>query len=1026
MQEKLQATELKNNRPDYSVVTFYIDSQQKNLQGQWEWELQTDALYCSDVMSFPPDFEGTKSIIHPDDLAQVKEALSIVPDIVLSRLNFRIITTYGEVKSVKGKAVSLAKGEVLQSPEVQPWERAVQKMAARKEASFFKLRHHLADAAEKIFDTATWYYNKNTGDTWYSDAVFLLHGQQPQSLNAHLHTFQGFIHPEDKVVVADALEHAISAELPLHLEYRIVQPNGSGRYLRQILQRMFNEEGQVLMVGLITDHSDVDALRTEMDRAHEEMRQQRLVVQYAEKQVGAGYWLMNLVTRKVAFSENYSRIFGVRQPFVPSHKTFFSLVHPDDAALVEDAVDRMYREHVLPETEFRIIRPDGRQRHLHMSGKLATQNSNELMMMGIVLDITTRKANEESIRELVHKQTLQSGLAQLAEETAGMGSVVWFANDTMHWSDGFYRLLGYKPGSVEPSFRVWQKSIYPQELKMFNEGVAAALNNEPVESLQFRIISKAGIRHLKLTFRGMINGDQTALMGLVQDVTGSMGLKQQASASELYTALLENISRDLVLLTNTEHLIIRCNDGVGAKTGLEKGDVLHRNLFDVFPALKEETFFAQLQTALAGRETSSDKIRNSYLPRWHRYRLVPYKDDEGKVLGVLHVVQDISKHLELQQQLGERLAFIENLLDATVDRIVVLDHNMNYLYWNPVAENYYGLSKQQVLGKSILEVFSAFRNDPTYQEFRRVLKGETVHMPAGPIGDETGAYFETYLIPVQNDEGQVIAVLWIAHDLSRERQFQHQLQHSLAVLQQTEDLVQTGSWEYNYHSGAFTWSAGMYRMLNIPIGTEVQPHLYVELATEACKEAAARVVAQLTEGRQPFEETLHLVVNGAEKVVRIKASLIADEQGRPQKMIGVDLDITSIWQTEQKVRDTEHIVQQTTLMSPDAIMIYNLEAMQPRYLNGQLSQWTGYSQEQLLEMGFEGRIQLVHPNDRERLVQFNTELLQAGDTDIKMVDYRLCVAEKIIWVRNRSRVFSRNKAGAPVQLLTILQLLSNN
>ena len=63
--------------------------------------MQTDAVFCSDVMLPPPEhFVGTSGIVHPDDLQTVKEDLLFGKRI--NELKFRMITTYGEVKEISG------------------------------------------------------------------------------------------------------------------------------------------------------------------------------------------------------------------------------------------------------------------------------------------------------------------------------------------------------------------------------------------------------------------------------------------------------------------------------------------------------------------------------------------------------------------------------------------------------------------------------------------------------------------------------------------------------------------------------------------------------------------------------------------------------------------------------------------------------------------------------------------------------------------------------------------------------------
>jgi PAS domain S-box-containing protein len=128
------------------------------------------------------------------------------------------------------------------------------------------------------------------------------------------------------------------------------------------------------------------------------------------------------------------------------------------------------------------------------------------------------------------------------------------------------------------------------------------------------------------------------------------------------------------------------------------------------------------------------------------------------------LLRNITEAVRLEDQLNHRLLFIERLLESTVDRIVVLDRQMNCLYWNKKAEEHYGLLKTEVLGKNIIQVSSTLKNVPSMHEFRKALKGEKIYIPGGKNNDDT-KYEETYIIPI-TDQKEVTSVLWIVHNLS--------------------------------------------------------------------------------------------------------------------------------------------------------------------------------------------------------------------------------------------------------------------
>jgi PAS domain S-box-containing protein len=185
---------------------------------------------------------------------------------------------------------------------------------------------------------------------------------------------------------------------------------------------------------------------------------------------------------------------------------------------------------------------------------------------------------------------------------------------------------------------------------------------------------------------------------------------------------------------------------------------------------------------LKGEKINTQGNKSHLGKGYYNLHMMPLWDEEQtEIIGIVQIIHDVTKEYELRKNLSERLNFISSLLEASVDRVIALDRNMNYLYWNKKAEEYYSLKKDEVIGKNILELFPGFINDPSYTEFRTVLRGEIVHMTANKNLEVRKGNFETYLVPIKDEEEEVSGVLWITHDLINEYELQthHNSEHEI-------------------------------------------------------------------------------------------------------------------------------------------------------------------------------------------------------------------------------------------------------
>lgn len=1257
MQELKKKSGLKTDALQRKTVTIFLQSDFFALTGTWHWDFHADAVFCSDVMlSIPMEFTGVKSIFHPDDLPKIMEQIEAGG--LIPYMEFRIITTYGEVRTITGEDVTIEEKQDMQ-PVKWVFDKEAKSLLWRKEYGQLQLLQEIYEKSERFTGSGIWFYNTATNETWYSNFVFRIFELPPNSLNAHRNTFSSFIHPEDREAVEEYIDKAYKQRAPLHIEYRIRTASGE-KYIRYTSQWFFSSKGETVLSGTIQDITDQKSLYSQnelLERTVAVFKQQQV---FDEQQANLAHWQVDLVTRKSIYSDHFYRLFGLKpQPVSSTFNTFINYVHHEDRQAVEEAYKAMLYEHRAPELEYRVIRSDGKIRFLVQKARLMTYG-NEIIMAGTLQDITVQKMLEKKLAELSGKSALKKFVQEHTEQTAGAGSWVWNTDTGKTTSsESFYRMLGLKPNAGELTQKQLLSFVHPEDQERFTREISLVQEEGKDAACTIRFVQQGQVRHMKVSFRQWKTEEGHFMVGTVQDISKEYLLQQQLNHhTQLVEALTQNIL-DRLIITDTNHTVLVWNGQCEKIYGIPKEEAVGRNFFDVFPELRSEEEMRLLNAVLKGESITSRANRSVVGKGYYDLHVTPLWNIEGKeVAGIIHIIHDVTKEVELRQHLNERLSFIENLVESSVDRIIAMDRNLNYLVWNKKCEEHYGLRKEEVIGKNVLEVFPNAQDTPAYYEFRKVLKGETIFIPASREAGRSN-YNEVYLIPVKDEKEQIVAVLWIQHDLSNEfdlinqqkksadivnalnenyfeldaayrlvymnpkaedffglqneeargelfwelmpgvmgspihtaireamqtqkpirgeyilpvndtvvfssivpsdegvgviffdlgglkeaeqkvqesrdllqavfdasldgiillqtvrdsrgaiedyevvlsnrvtrewngrdliglkyfetfpsarsiglfegfaevmetgaplhreifyqgeiaskwyritavkigdglvataediterKKAEEEVHKNLSILRYTEYLSQTGNWEYNVHSGELTWSEGMYRMFGLAQGKEVRPGTYVEAAVEEDRGLAKGIMDKLEKGHDAFEEILRIRKGESIRRIKSKGSVVYGENGAVQKMIGVDIDVTEVYAAREKLKEHQELLQQTTMATPDAITIYELENKQPYYLNNCLSEWTGKNNEELVQMGHQGRLSLVHPDDRSKLIDFNDSMLHAGDGEVRLMEYRLQTEKGLFWIRNRAKVFKRNESGTPTHILSVLQ-----
>jgi PAS domain S-box-containing protein len=157
-----------------------------------------------------------------------------------------------------------------------------------------------------------------------------------------------------------------------------------------------DEKGEIIQFVYI--YRDI----TEHKGAEEALRESERLLACSQEISHLGSWELDLVNKKLTWSDEVYRIFGLQpQEFGATYEAFLEAIHPDDRAAVDTAYSGSLREgRDTYEIEHRIIRKsDGEIRIVHEKCEHIRDSSGQIIKsVGMVQDITERKRLQDVVK----------------------------------------------------------------------------------------------------------------------------------------------------------------------------------------------------------------------------------------------------------------------------------------------------------------------------------------------------------------------------------------------------------------------------------------------------------------------------------------------------------------------------------------------------------------------------------------------------------------------------------------------------
>jgi len=207
--------------------------------------------------------------------------------------------------------------------------------------------------------------------------------------------------------------------------------------------------------------------------------------------------------------------------------------------------------------------------------------------------------------------------------------------------------------------------------------------------------------------------------------------RKRAETAAMRLAALVQSSHDAIVAKDLNGTITDWNQSAERIFGYKAKEIIGKSILTLIPKdrHKEET---EILTKIRRGESIDhyETVRRCKDGRLINVSLTisPVKDPNGGIVGVSKIARDITKQKQTERRLTEQA----RLLDLSNEAILVRDSRDRITYWNHGAEQLYGYSREDALGKVTHKLLQTEHSEPLEQIYKTLERdgcwaGELLH-----------------------------------------------------------------------------------------------------------------------------------------------------------------------------------------------------------------------------------------------------------------------------------------------------------
>lgn len=471
------------------------------------------------------------------------------------------------------------------------------------------------------------------------------------------------------------------------------------------------------------------------------------------------------------------------------------------------------------------------------------------------------------------------------------------------------------------------------------------------------------------------------------------------------------LSREhLQLLTDTVPVLLSyvdkerryrfCNQRYSDWFDLALDQIVGRHMSDVLGQEAWNTIGPHIDAALRGElvQYEAEVPYSRGGTRWIQAVYTPHRDGQGRVVGLVVMVRDITAEQHKQLSLANSEERFRRLLEVGAAMVWTTDANGTPREDAPSWRAFIGYRPEEYLHSwRWLEAYHPDDRDRLAQAWREALTSRRPYEIEARVRHADGRYRHVLsrALPLLNDDGTVRQWVGMKVDVTERKEAEAASRESERMLLEATDAAQAVAWDMDIGTGFVRCIGQAQSIWGITEGSAAD---YFDRVHPEDRELVKRQGAETIRNGTAYSlEYRVLDPLGQVRWLYSRGNVLHGPDGQPARFVGVSVDITERKRAEAASQDSRQRYVNLVNALDGIVWEVDVKTYSFTFVSAQAERILGYPLEAWYDHTFWPNH--IHPDDRDYAIQYCVNETKAKRDHL--FEYRMIAADgRVVWLRD--------------------------